>query len=123
MTLGCALAITCLFACKGTADGGGQEQALMQEGVDALYTRRDPIAAAVVFRKVLERNPTHYGATFQLASALDQSGSEAEGRLQWARVLQMADGHGDTKTAETAWARLVKPDATSDEAMQAGLDA
>ena len=48
------------------------EDAAMKAGLDALYGRKDPAAAIVEFRKVLEMNPSHYGASFQLASALDQ---------------------------------------------------
>jgi len=33
---------------------------MMIAGLEALYGRRDPEAAAVEFRTVLERNPTHF---------------------------------------------------------------
>jgi tetratricopeptide repeat protein len=49
-------------------------QAAMRAGLDALYQRNDPAAAVARFREVLARNPTHYGATLQLAKALDRSG-------------------------------------------------
>jgi Flp pilus assembly protein TadD len=52
-------------------------EALMKAGLDALYTRSDPAAAAAEFRKVLTLNPDHYGATYQLATALDRVGKPA----------------------------------------------
>lgn len=82
------------------------EEAAMKAGLDALYARRDPSAAAAEFRKVLERNPKHYGATFQLAVALDQTGKSAEARPLWEKVLTMAEGFKDAQTAATARARL-----------------
>jgi tetratricopeptide (TPR) repeat protein len=81
---------------------------LMREGLDALYSRREPDEAADRFRKVLAILPTHYGATYQLAMALDASGKPAEARTFWERFLKMADAIGDTKTAETARERLKK---------------
>ena len=78
----------------------------MQAGLDALYTRHDPNAAAARFRKVLERNPTHYGATYQLAAALDAAGKGDEARPLWEKVLEMANQYHDEGTARTARARL-----------------
>lgn len=82
------------------------EEAMMQIGLDALYTRRDPDTAAAQFRKVLERHPTHYGATFQLALALDRAGKPSAARPLWEQVLTMAEGYNDEQTAATARARL-----------------
>src|SRR5207249_3138749 len=80
----------------------------MRAGLDALYARRDPGAAAAQFRKVLERNPTHYGPPFQLAAALVQAGRPAEARPVWETVLKMAEGYNDRPTADTARARLAR---------------
>ena len=79
---------------------------MMSAGLDALYKRGDPTAAVAQFRKLLERNPTHYGATFQLAMALDRAGRAAEARPLWEKVLNMAEGYNDAQTAATARARL-----------------
>ena len=122
VAVGGLFAITCLLACAKTGDAASQET-LMAAGLDALYSRHDPITAVAQFRKVLEHNPVHYGATFQLASALDQAGDADQARSVWVRVLAMADGYNDRKTADEAWARLAKPDALTEAAMQAGLDA
>src|SRR2546422_421102 len=100
----CALLIlSVLGSCSKGSDTEGE---MMGAGLDALYTRHDPTEAAAQFRKVLERNPTHYGATFQLAYALDQAGKGEEARPLWEKVLQMAEGYNDKQTADTARARL-----------------
>ena len=87
-------------------EGSAGDGATMQAGLAALYKRHDPAEAIVQFRKVLESNPTHYGATFQLASALDAAGKPAEARPLWEKVLQMAEASKDIETADKARARL-----------------
>ncbi len=77
-------------------------------GLDALYTSRDPNAAVAQFRKVLEHNPYHYAATFQLAMALDQAGKPAEARPLWQTVLKMAEIYNDKPTVATARVRLAR---------------
>ena len=57
---------------------------------------------------MLGQNPTHYGATFQLASALDAAGKRRQARPVWEKVLAMAEGYHDAATAATARARLQK---------------
>ena len=79
---------------------------LMKTGIDALYTRHDPEAAARAFREVLRANPQHYGATYQLAAALDQLGRRDEALPLWRAVLAMAERSGDSATAATARARI-----------------
>jgi len=84
------------------------DQAIMQRGLDALYRAGDARAAAAEFTKVLARNPEHYGATYQLATALDRLGQSAEARPLWEKVLAMAEGYHDNVTADTARARLMR---------------
>jgi len=79
-----------------------EEEKMMESGLEALYKQRDYDGAAVQFRKVLERNPNHYGATFQLAMALDRAGKKAEAHPLWLRVLQMAETYNDKNTADMA---------------------
>jgi tetratricopeptide (TPR) repeat protein len=79
---------------------------IMQEGLDALYRRRDPLTASDRFRKVLALLPSHYGATYQLAAALDEAGKPQEARPLWERVQKLAEAIGDTTTADTARTRL-----------------
>jgi len=115
------VATTCLATCSKAPE---TDEALMKVGLGALYTRKDANAAATVFRKVLERNPTHYGATYQLATALDRAGKPDEARPLWEKVLTTAEATRDTDTAGTARAHLGKVEVVSDEAlMKAGLDA
>jgi tetratricopeptide (TPR) repeat protein len=98
--------------------------ALMKSGVDSLYAKSDPEAAAKAFRKVLAKNPEHYGANFQLAVALDRSGKAAEARPLWEKTLAMAEAIKDEKTADTARKQLGQPGSSpEDAAMKAGLDA
>jgi len=99
-------------------------EALMQAGLETLYTKGDAEAAAATFRKVLEQNPSHYGATFQLAMALDRAGKSAEARPLWEKALKMAEGYNDKATAEIVRTRLGTPAPTPEEAMmKVGLDA
>ena len=81
-------------------------QTLMQEGLDALYKRADPSDAAARFREVLARNPEHYGATLQLAKALDRAGKPEEALAVWRRMLAMAEAAGDAETIQTVRTRL-----------------
>ena len=84
------------------------DAATMRLGLDALRVKRDPALAAGLFRKVLAHNPEHYGATFQLATALDEAHKPAEARPFWTRVLTMANAVNDVTLANTARARLAK---------------
>ena len=123
----CIVALVALCACTvlATCSKAPQtEEAMMKAGLDALYTRHDPAAAATLFRKVLERNPAHYGATYQLATALDRAGKPDEARPLWEKLLAMAEAVSDTETAGTARARLGKANVVSEETlMQTGLAA
>jgi tetratricopeptide (TPR) repeat protein len=93
---------------SGTSPDADPGAETMNAGLDALYTKHDPEAAAAAFRKVLAQSPGHYGATFQLATALDLAKKPAEARPLWERMLKMAEAIQDTKTADAARARLAK---------------
>src|SRR5436309_2184209 len=104
--------------------GSASQEALMKAGLDALYTRNDPNAAAAQFRMLLAVNPTHYGATYQLATALDRAGKGDDARPYWEKVLPMAETAKDDATAAAARARLARAAPGGEEAwMRAGLDA
>ena len=75
-------------------------------GLAALYQRNDTTAAVARFREVLARNPTHYGATLQLAKALDRSGRPGEAIEAWRKILAMAEAVSDADTIGTARARI-----------------
>ena len=88
--------------------GPKPEEALMTEGMAFLYGRSDPAGAADRFRKVLALNPTHYGAHYQLAVALDKLGDAKNARPLWEQVLRMAQQYNDVATMNTAQTRLQK---------------
>ncbi|MGH9441894.1 MAG: tetratricopeptide repeat protein [Thermoanaerobaculia bacterium] len=79
-----------------------REDALMKTGLDLFYAQRRPADAVEDFQRVLEMNPNHYGATFQLAFALESAGRSTEAKKEWARVLEMAERYKDTGTSENA---------------------
>lgn len=83
------------------------QQQLMREGLALLRAGQSSNAAAS-FRRVLAINPSHYGAHYQLAVALDALGKAAEARALWERVLRMATEYQDAATATTARARLAR---------------
>ena len=89
-------------------DGTAQAE-MMSRGLDLLYTKHDPRGAAAEFSRVLQRNPAHYGAMYQLAAALDQAGEESAAAPWWRKVLQLAESIGDRQTADAARARLARP--------------
>ncbi len=82
--------------------------ASMTRGLEALYRAHDPGEAATYFRKVLARNPDHYGANYQLARVLDLLGSSEEAERYWKRTLELAGRFADTATAGIATRRLMK---------------
>ena len=84
-----------------------REAQLMKSGLDLFYTQGRPADGAAEFRKVLDLNPGHYGARFQLAFALESSGQRQEARKEWKRVLEMALRFKDTGTADSARQHLV----------------
>ena len=122
--------LSAVVACKDRAANQSAPAAtaetdaqLMQRGVDLLYQRGDPIGAEAVFRSVLARNPTHYGAQYQLAVALDRGGRPAEARTAWETALRNANAVRDSATAGAARRRLALPDTASQAAMMVlGLD-
>lgn len=93
------------------------DEALMKEGLESLYTRKDAPAAEIAFRKVLARHPAHYGATFQLARTLDAEGRPAEAVPFWSRTLMMAESYRDQQTAATAFGRLEHESTLDDDAL------
>src|SRR5207249_4612684 len=97
------------FLPEETSPTATEEGQRMGAGLDALYQRNDPEAATAQFRKVLELNPRHYGATFQLARALDRAGRPGEARPYWEKMARMAEAEHDKETLEIVRARLREP--------------
>ena len=81
----------------------------MKVGLAMMYERHDPRAAVMFFRQVLSDRPDHYGATFQLAKALDQSGDTTLAVPIWKRMLDLALAQGDTATIKIVRSRLGTP--------------
>lgn len=75
-------------------------------GLSLLYSKQDAVGAIERFEGVLARNPTHYGARYQLARAVEASGRRSEAAAAWRSVLTAAESIGDTPVADTARARL-----------------
>ncbi len=95
----------------------------MKAGLKALYNEGDPLKAVFRFHRVLDEMPDSYGASFQLAKALDVAGQKKEARRAWARVYTFAQGSHDSTTVEVARRRLASADDdTPDAWMTAGLD-
>ncbi|MGH7677102.1 MAG: tetratricopeptide repeat protein, partial [Gemmatimonadaceae bacterium] len=90
------------------ASSDTSEAARMARGLDLLYRNKDARGAAEQFRKVLRRNAAHYGATYQLATALDRAAESAQARPLWEKVLAMATVHKDAPIATAARARLAR---------------
>ncbi|MGH9441967.1 MAG: tetratricopeptide repeat protein, partial [Thermoanaerobaculia bacterium] len=105
------------------ADLDNDVDAVMKRGLAALYERKAPDAAVEDFRRALRASPNHYGATFQLARALDEAGRPEEARPVWARMLSLAQSAKDADTIRIARDRLAQPDVVSDDTrMRLGLD-
>jgi tetratricopeptide (TPR) repeat protein len=98
--------------------------ALMKDGMEALYTRHDPAAAVADFQRVLSLEPSHYGATFQLARALDETGHPDEAMPYWVRMRLLAAQSGDSATLRIVDERLARlSPAALDALMKAGMQA
>jgi cytochrome c-type biogenesis protein CcmH/NrfG len=122
-----SLAIVAVVSLVSCSKAPETEEAMMKAGLEALYARGDPNAAAAQFGKILERNPNHYGATFQLATALERAGKTAEARAQWQKMLALAEALRDKETAAVARARIgqapaAREPASDDATMKSGLD-
>jgi Tfp pilus assembly protein PilF len=117
-------ACTAQQAADSDSGAGAQSEAqLMEKGTQQLYQSGDPIAAEATFRAVLAKNPSHYGAHYQLAVAMDRGGKPAEARAEWNEVLRLAESFKDSVSAQAARARLGSPDTASQAGLMArGLD-
>ncbi len=96
---------------KGMAHGSAataasSDSVAMHIGLMSQYVRVDKAQAIACFRLLLSRNPTHYGATYQLAKALDVAGRTDEATVQWRTVLRLARAAFDSTTEREALARL-----------------
>lgn len=93
------------FARTSGKDTAAREQELMGQGLDSLRIGQ-AAGAEKLFRQVLALNPTHYGAHYQLAAALDHQNKRDDARRVWERVLAMAVRYNDSVTIRGARLRL-----------------
>jgi len=114
------LSVLLLGACSSSkpSDLDGKQ---MERGLNLLYKSGDPAGAVWAFREVLARNPSHYGAHYQLAVALDQSGKPAEARPAWEEVRRLAEAAKAPSTLATARTRLAARDTVSEAVIQATM--
>lgn len=105
------------------AAAAASDTSLMRRGMQQMYQGNNPIGAEATFRAVLALNPTHYGAHYQLAVALDRGGKPVEARAEWNEVLRLAGSFKDTSVIRFAEKRLASPDTASQEGLMVrGLD-
>ncbi len=100
---------SCDPGAAAAAKAEGDVKSKMSAAVETMYTKKDPAAAVPLFQQILAENPTHFGATFQLAKALDATGRRAEARPIWEKLLPMAEGYKDRETTAVAKKRLSEP--------------
>jgi len=110
-------------AAQSPAAAAESDAQLMSRGMQQMYQANDPVAAEATFRAVLAKNPTHYGAHYQLAVALDRGGKPQDARPEWNEVLRLAQSFNDSTVVKTALTRLGAPDTASQAGLMArGLD-
>lgn len=117
-------ALAILVTTAGCGNGADRDQpqadsatTLMDQGLALLHQKNDPVGAQESFRNVIRRNPTHYGAHYQLAVALDRGGQPAQARIAWEEMRKLAEAIRDTATLRTVQRRLASPDTASPDAM------
>src|SRR5262245_23824533 len=84
-----------------TEDPHNQEAGML---AGVLYQHRlgEPARAVRCYRAVLAEDPSHYGAHYQLATALLAAGRTAEARVAWSRFARMAEAIGDRAALDGA---------------------
>jgi tetratricopeptide (TPR) repeat protein len=87
-----------------------QLEAAMHAGLLYHHYLGNPGAAVERYRQVLRLNPNHYGAHYQLATALLANGQKAEARAAWRAFVPLAEALGDKAALARAPAELKTPD-------------
>ena len=90
--------ITSSLAKLEAGDRDQQQRSRMERGLALLDQEHDASAAVEVFRSMLALEPGHYGATYQLARALEAAGRKDEAAPVWERMLGMARQAADSAT-------------------------
>lgn len=81
------------------------EQAMIQ-GLSMLHEHGDPEAAILHFSTILEDNPDHYGALYQIASAFERTQQLYLAHLTWVKFEPMARQSNDAPSLSHAQARI-----------------
>jgi Flp pilus assembly protein TadD len=104
---------------QGSSSSSSSDAALMAQGTELLYQKNDAAGAERVFRQILQHNPEHYGAHYQLAVAVDRGGRPAEARPMFQDMLKRAQASSDTATIRLVQTRLAAPDTVGADGMMA----
>lgn len=97
----------------------------MNQGVSLLHELGDPETAIRHFSAVLEYNPEHYGAVYQIAKAFEQTQQLRLAHQAWTTFEPMAQQSGDTPSllhAQKRIATLTRQMVEFDEHMSTGVD-
>ena len=78
----------------------------MDKGVDLLHVQKRPDDAVAVFKKVRSAWATHYGARYQLALALEQSGQNNAAEGAWSQFLDVAEATNNREDIQAAKAAI-----------------
>jgi tetratricopeptide (TPR) repeat protein len=78
----------------------------MNQGVSLLHELGDPEAAIRHFSAVLEHNPEHYGAVYQIARAFEQTQQLRLAHQAWSKFEPMARQSKDTPSLNHAQERI-----------------
>ena len=89
-----------------------------------IYQRRlgDPARAVDLYRTVLRLVPTHYGAHYQIATALLAAGEATAARAAWRTFVPLAEAHGDRKSLDSAPPELAEESRTGEESKGRGVE-
>ncbi len=96
------------FEAARAADPGSPD-ATMAAGLLYQHWLHEPARAVACYRAVLAVQPEHYGARYQLSTALLAAGRTDEARAAWSRFVPAARAIGDQATLDQAPAALRGP--------------
>jgi hypothetical protein len=82
------------------------EAGWMNDALAALYQKNDPPTAVSLLKTILAQTPAHFGASFQLARALEAAGQKKEALEQWKHFRAMPETANDAPSAKMAEDRI-----------------
>ena len=103
---------------------GSEDSRDMGAAVHLLHKAGRPADAVPFLKSILSRNPTHYGATYQLATALTRLGQHAEAATTWATMASLArEAHAEAVEREAVAQQAAAQRALAEQGMAAGVAA